>query len=361
MELGIIGLSQSGKTTVFNALIRSSTGHAVNKVNFGIAKVPDSRLDQLTEMFHPKREVLAEVGFTDVPGAPEGLGKSQGISGEYLNALQRADALLHVVRAFDDPAVPHLEGSIDPYRDSVNMDLELAVSDIAIIERRLKRLDTELKGARTQDRDRVRKEADLLERLRDGLSSDIPVREHVLSAEERKLISTYQFLTEKPLFILINLGEDRIPETPDLEREFQEHLVKSGTIVAAMCARLEEELADMDPQDEEEMRQSLEAGESAATRVIQLAYELVGLVSFFTVGSDECRAWTIRKDTQAVDAAGQIHSDIARGFIRAEVVTYDELVRCGSLVEARKQAVLRHEGKTYLVKDGDIVHILNNV
>ncbi|MBI4200785.1 MAG: redox-regulated ATPase YchF, partial [Chloroflexi bacterium] len=198
MEVGVIGITKSGKTTVFNALIRSSTAQAAGQVNLGVAKVRDARLDRLTAMFNPKREVYAEVRYVDIPGAPEGLGRSQGIGGEYLNALQRADALLHVVRAFGDPAVPHINESVDPYRDVIAMDMELAFSDLAIIERRFKRLESDTKSSKPQERERARKEGALLERLRDGLAQDIPLRQQELSAEEQKALSNYQFLTAKP-------------------------------------------------------------------------------------------------------------------------------------------------------------------
>ncbi|MBI4339411.1 MAG: redox-regulated ATPase YchF [Chloroflexi bacterium] len=361
MQIGIIGITKSGKTTVFNALIRSTSAQGAGQVNLGVAKVRDPRLDKLTAMFNPRREVFAEVRYVDIPGAPEGLGKSQGIGGEYLNALQRADALLHVVRAFGDPAIPHINGSVDPYRDVAAMSMELAFSDLAIIERRFTRLEADLKGSKAQERERARREGALLERLRDGLAQDVPLRQQELSTEEQKSLSNYQFLTAKPLFIIFNLGEEQLAESARIEAEMRQRLFKPGIQVAALCGKLEEDLAQMKPEEEEEFRRSLEAGEPAANRVIRLSYELVGLVSFFTVGPDECRAWTIPVGTPAVKAAGQVHSDIERGFIRAEVVAYDDLLRCGSLPDARRQGLLRLEGKTYTVKDGDIINFLFNV
>ncbi len=361
MQIGIIGITKSGKTTVFNALIRSATAQGAGQVNIGVAKVVDPRLDKLTSMFKPKREVYAEVRYVDIPGAPEGLGKSQGIGGEYLNALQRTDALLHVVRAFNDPTVPHINGSIDPYRDTVAMDMELAFSDLAIIERRFKRLEAEMKASKPQDRERAKKETALLERLRDGLTDDIPIRQQEISAEDQKTISNYQFLTAKPLFIIFNIGEDQLADAAKLEEEMAKRLGKPKVLVAAMCCKLEAELAQMPPDDEKEFRSSLGVGESAAGRIVRMSYELIGLLSFFTVGDDECRAWTIPLDTPALKAAGQIHSDIERGFIRAEVVGYDDFLKAGSLPDSRKQGLLRLEGKTYIVRDGDIINFLFNV
>ncbi|MEE8443404.1 MAG: redox-regulated ATPase YchF, partial [Dehalococcoidia bacterium] len=363
MELGIIGLPKSGKTTVLNALTRgraetSPSSPASGRPNLGVAKVRDPRLDALAAMFQPERVIQAEVRYTDIPGAPEGLGKDQGIGGEYLNILQRADAIFHVVRAFDDPSVPHVAGSVAPYQDTVTMNLELAFSDLAILERRVQRLDAEFKGARGQDRERMHREAALLERLKEGLAQDIPVREQDLSVEDRRLISAYQFLTAKPLLILFNIGEDQLPQAPTLEEEMSQRLNRSGVLSATMCATLEAELAQMEPEEEEEFRQSLGGGEPGATRMIRLSYELLGLISFFTTASREVKAWSVPRDAPASRAAGHIHSDMERGFIRAEVIGHDDLARCGSIAEARRQGLLRLEGRTYPVKDGDVITFL---
>ena len=255
MELGIIGLPKSGKTTVFNALTRgraetSPYSQTPGKPNLGVAKVPDPRLDTLAAMFHPERVVHAEVRYVDVRGAPEGLGEHQGIGDEYLNILQRTDALLHVVRTFDDPSVPHGEGGVDPYRDTATMNLELAFSDLAILERRSQRLEAELKGAKTQERERIRREATLLERLKEGLAQEIPVRVQELTAEEQRLISAYQFLTAKPLLILINIGEGQLAQTRTLEEAMGQRLDGPGVKSAAMCAGLEAELSQMEGQDD---------------------------------------------------------------------------------------------------------------
>jgi len=366
VEIGIIGLPKSGKTTVFNALTR---GHAEAarfggqnmKPNLGVAKVPDPRLDILTTMFKPKRTVQAEVSYIDIPGAPEGVGKTQGISGEYLNLLQRCDALLHVVRAFQDPSLPHVEGSVAPYRDVATMNLELAFSDLGILERRTRSLETSLKSAKAQERDRFRQEEELLTRLKQGLEKDVPIREQDLNADERRLLSGYQFLTGKPLLVLFNLGEEQLPQTQTMEEEMCKRLNRPGVQCTTMCAKLEAELSQMDKEEEEEFRRSLSAGESGAARMIRISYHLLGLISFLTAGEDEVRAWTIRKDTPAVKAAGQIHTDIERGFIRAEIIAYADLVRCGGLVEGRRQGVLRAEGRNYVVQDGDVINFLFNV
>ena len=363
MELGIIGLPKSGKTTTFNALTRghAEAGDASAKPNIGVAKVPDPRLDFLASMVKPKRVVPAEVRYIDIPGAPEGLGRSGGLGGRYLNSLQSCDALLHVVRAFDDPSVPHVEGYPDPYRDISNMNLELTFSDLGILERRWERLTSELKGARSQERSRIQSEAALIERLKEALSQDIPIREQNLTPDEEHVISGYQFLTGKPLLILQNIDEERVPELLEIEEEMSLRLNSPRVGCTVMCGKLEEELAQMAPDEEESFRGSLKAGEAGADRMIRLSYSLLSLVSFLTMGPDEVRAWSITESTPAVKAASVIHSDIERGFIRAEVISYDDLASCGSMAEARRRGVLRAEGRGYPVQDGDIINFLFNV
>ncbi len=366
MELGIIGLPKSGKTTVFNALTRGRTeafhsGGQSSKLNIGVDKVADQRVDTLVAMFHPKRTVQAEVRYVDIPWAPEGMGKSQGIGGEYLNVLQRTDALLHVVRAFDEPSVPHVQGSVDPYRDAANIHLELAFSDLAIIERRFQRLEAELKSAKVQEREASRRETTLLTRLKEGIEKDVAIREQELTSDEVKLISAYQFLTAKPMLVLFNISEAQLPQAGRIEEEARGRLGSARVLVATMCAKLEADLAQLLPAEEEEFRRSLEAGEPGTAKVTRHSYQLLGLISFFTTGPDEVKAWTIREGTPAVKAAGQIHSDIERGFIRAEVISYEDMARCGTIAEVRRQGRLRLEGKTYTVKDGDVIEFLFNV
>ena len=366
MELGIIGLPQSGKTTVFNALTRgraetSPSGQASGRPNLDVAKVPDPRLDALADMLQPERVVQAEVHYVDVPGPPEGPGRSRGIGGEHLNTLQRADALLDVVRAFEDPSVPHVEETIDPFRDATTIGLELAFSDMAILERRSQRLEAELKGAKAQERERIHRESTLLARLEQGLAQDTPIRVQDLNAEERRLTSGYQFLSAKPLLILFNIGEEQLARLSTIEEELSRRLDSAGVRSTAICARLEAELGQMDSDEQEEFRISLGAGEPGASRITRRSHQLMDLISFFTTESREVKAWTIPGDTPAAQAAGHIHSDMERGFIRAEVVSYEDLVRCGSIAEARRQGLLRSEGRNYPVQDGDVITFLFNV
>ena len=366
MAIGVFGLPLSGKTAIFNAVTRGR-GEAASfrggaaQPNVGVAKVPDPRLAVLAEISKPKKIVHAEVEYVDVPAAPEGFGKTKGVAGEHLNLLQRCDALLLAARAFDDPAVPHPQETIDPYRDAETLQLELVFSDLAILERRRERIAAQLRSARPAERDALTREQDALAAVRAGLENEIPVREQELSPDAKPALDNFQLLTAKPLIVVFNIGEDALGEADAVEQEMRERLARPGVGAAALCGKLEAELARMSPEDEAEFRESLGAGEPGLDRMIELSYDLLGLISFLTTGDDETRAWTIRKGTSAVEAAGKIHSDIRRGFIRAEVVAYDDLARVRSVAEARKQALLRSEGKTYAMRDGDVVNFLFNV
>ncbi|MCM8747566.1 redox-regulated ATPase YchF [Thermomicrobiaceae bacterium CFH 74404] len=366
VQLVLIGLPQSGKTTVFNALTRAKavTGGfsgAGDEPNLATVKVPDPRLDVLTRMFNPRRTVPAEVQYYDVAGLAKGV-HERGLSGRLLGYLSQADALVHVVRAFDDPAVPHPEGSVDPLRDVETIDLELAFSDLSIIEKRLARIQSMLGKLRAAEREAQEREAELLGRLQDALTEGTPIREVELSAEEAKALRGFGFLTAKPLLILLNFGEELLGEPAErLLAEVSSRYRRPGVAVDALPGKLEEEIAQLQDDDARDFMDELGIEEPGRDRVIRLSYALLGLISFFTVGPDEVRAWTIRRGTTAVEAAGTIHSDLQQGFIRAEVVSYDDLVRTGSLAEARRAGVLRLEGKQYVVQDGDVLHILFNV
>ncbi|MGH2541455.1 MAG: redox-regulated ATPase YchF, partial [Ardenticatenaceae bacterium] len=334
MDIAIIGLPRSGKTTIFNAVTRGSAevaayGSPQGKPNIGVAKVPDERLDVLTGMYRPRRTVPAEVVYVDIPAAPEGLGKTRGISGEFLNHLQRADALLVVSRAFEDPSVTHIADTIDPFRDIETMMYELAFSDLEILERRLSRIGDGFKGARGTERDALAKEQALIERLKAALEGGAPVRDQSLTSDEQRMLGGFQFLTGKPLIVVVNVGEDQIGDIPEIEERLAAEVAAPRIRAAALCGKLEMELAQMDEADEQEFRESLGAGESGLNRMIRVSYDVLDLVTFLTVGEDEVRAWPVTKGTPAAKAAGKIHSDLERGFIRAEVVKYADLVRCG--------------------------------
>ena len=363
--IGIIGLEQSGKTSVFNALTRAqnhnSTTTPPDKAVIGTAKVPDVRLQILTNMFNPERVTQAEVQYVDVSVDSQRKKNSGGISGTLTNTLQKTDAILIVVRAFESPSVPHPEGTVDPYRDFSTMSLELSFSDLAILERKGSELQKRLKAAKSSEKDKILKESEIIVKIKSGLESDIPIRDQDLSEEERNSISDYQFLTDKPLLVLFNIGEDQLDKKEEIEQEISTHIRHPSIESTTMCGKLETELAQMEPDEENQFREFLNAGESGSEKIIRLSYEMLGLSSFFTVGSDEVKAWTININQPAGSAARRIHSDIERGFIRAEVVSFDDLSRLGGLIASRKEGVLRSEGRTYPVKDGDVINFLFNI
>ncbi len=365
MPIGIIGLPLSGKTTLFNALTR---GHAEvaafrsagQQPNLGVIKVPDARLEALAEISRPRRIVQAEVSYIDIPAAPDGVGTTTGIDGGYLNTLQRCDALLLVARAFDDPSVP-AASAIDPYRDVETLQAETMFADLGILERRGERIGQQLRATRASERDALERESALIKTMREGLEADVPIREQALEADAHRLLSNFQLLSAKPLMVVFNIGEPDIERAGPIESEMADRLARPGVAAAAICGKLEMELAQMEQEEEAAFRESLGAGESGLDRMVRLSYSLLGLISFLTTGEDETRAWPIADGTVAVDAAGKVHSDIQRGFIRAEVVAYEELVAAGSIAEARRRGALRQEGKRYIVRDGDVVNFLFNV
>ena len=364
MQIAIVGLTASGKTTVFNTLTR---GHAQTggfgglQLNVGVVKVPDVRLERLAEIFHPKKVVHADVTYADLPAPPastEGRVGTEELPAEHLARLRDSDALLHVVRAFDDPAVPHPEGSVDAWRDLERLDLEFVLADLAITERRLERLGTSGRHGTPAEREANEREEAILGRLREALSAGRPIRDVPLEQDEEKAIRGFRFLTEKPVLVLLNLAEADLPRAPDRIAEIAGRYDHRRAIVDALSARIEMELGELDPDEAAAFMEELGIAESSLDRVIALSYRLLGLVSFLTAGPDEVRAWPIPAESTAVDAAAAIHTDLARGFIRAEVVAYDDLLALGSTAEARKHGRLRSEGKTYRVQDGDVLEVL---
>ena len=366
MEICIIGLPKSGKTTVFNVLTKGkadTTTYTTTSLapNIGVSKVPEPRLQILEKIFHPKKVTYAEVRYVDIIGTGKDFGKGEGISGQFLNYLSNADALLHVVRAFEDDNVPHIEGNINPKRDIATMNLELVFSDLTIIERRLKKLEESLKSAKQAEREPLLKEQALLQKTRSELEKEIPIWQQNLTAEEIKSFANYQFLTAKPMLLAINIGENQLAQDKTLEAEIRSTYSNSLFGVVTICGKLEMELTQLGEADAIEFRKALGLVEPAVDRIIRLSYKLLGLISFFTTVSEELKAWTVNQGTSAIKAAGKIHSDIEKGFIRAEVVNFNDLDRCGSLAEVKKQGLLRLEGKNYIVQDGDIITFLFNI
>jgi len=366
VNIGIIGLAKSGRTTIFNALTRgkADTGGYTQEgsaPHIGIVKVPEPRLKILADILHPKKLVPAEVTYIDTGAQVKGLAKDKTTSGQSPTQLSNADALINVVRAFTDESIPHVEGSLDTERDIATMNLELAFSDLALLERRLERIEISLKGAKQPERQGLLHEQETLTKIKADLEKEVSVRELSLTAEEARTIANYQFLTAKPLLIVVNIGEEQLSQAASLEAELNSRYSRPKCRIITLCGKLEMELAQLDNSAAEELRAEFGLRESGLDRISKLSYELLGLISFFTIASGEVKAWSIQSGTNAHKAAGKIHSDMERGFIRAEVISYDDLVKCGSLSEARKKGLLRLEGKNYIVHDGDVITFLFNV
>jgi len=362
MKIGIIGLPNSGKTTVFNALTGGSAETAAYssgtlEPNLATVKVPDQRLNVLAGMYKPKKTTFADVQYIDVAGLSGSAHESGGLAPAFLNYISQVDALLHVVRAFEDSNVPHSQDSVDVRRDIETVDLELAFSDLAIIERRLQRLTGEIGKTAGKEKELRIEERDILQRLQAGLETDVPIRDAGLTPDEEKLLRGYQFLSAKPLLIVLNVDENQL--TSDLVTSIDYPHARSA--VVALAGKVEAEIAQLDAEDARAFLDDLGIKEPARERAIGASYDLLGLVSFLTAGPDEVRAWPINRGTPALEAAGTIHSDIQRGFIRAEVVAYTDLVAAGAMADAKKRGTVRMEGKTYIVQDGDICNFLFNI
>ena len=357
MKTGIIGLPQVGKTSLFRMLTKANLSeHAYGnprEAHVGVAKVPDDRLDRLAAMYSPKKLTHASVEYVDV-GA---IGQEALKESAYIGHLRTVDALAHVVRAFDDPSIPHI-GPIDPLRDIKNVEFDLMVSDLGQIEKRLERVEKDLKKMRSAELER---EFDLLKRAKAHLETERPLRELEMTPEDKKRFRGFMFLSEKPILYVLNISE-----TTELGKELENAVAKfnltevaarPNSAASAICGKVEAELAEMSDADAAEFLSSYGLKESGLVRLIRTTYHLLGLISFLTAGEDECRAWTIPVHTRAVEAAGAIHSDLQKHFIRAETIRWDQLLEAGSEANARAKGTLRLEGKDYIVQDGDVMHI----
>lgn len=360
MKIGIVGLPYVGKTSLFNALTQSEaeTGTYATKKgwNVGSVKVPDERLAALAEVFNPKRVTPTSIDYVDIAGVSKGDIALEGLETGVIAELREVDALAHIVRVFEDDAVPHVDGDVSPERDIETIDIELAFADLSIIDNRLDRLDREL---RTQKIPALEHERAVLERCKGALEGGTPIRELPLAPEDERAIRGYGFLTQKPLLLALNIGEDQLDSAEAIRASFA--VSERQLEIITLSARLEMELARLDAEEAELFRAEMGLDESALARVIDTSYRTLGLVTFFTVVSDELRAWTLKDGMTALDAADAIHTDMARGFIRAETIHWADLVDCGSLTAARDNGLLRLEGKDYLVSDGDVLTIRFNV
>ncbi|MFW6150250.1 MAG: DUF933 domain-containing protein [Chloroflexota bacterium] len=363
MKIALVGLPSSGKSTLFAALT-GGKGHGIGQGSavasrLGVARVPEPRLQTLERIFHPRKTIPAEVQYVDTVTGPIESGTRTELPGELLNYLMSADELLHVVRAFADERVPHPESTVDPVRDIATFDLELTFSDLAIVDRRLRRLGDSLKGAKGTERDHLQQEEALLHRVREGLEHEVPIRKQDISSHELKELSNYQFLTAKPVLVVLNIDEAQVPDGPALEGTV--HAQYPDFPVVASCAKLELELQQLSPAEAEEFREALGLESSSLDTILRRSFEELGLITFFTTASDQLQAWNLLRGNTAVKAAAKVHSDMERGFIRAEVVAFSDIERYGSMAEARRHGVLRSEGRDYVVQDGDIITFLFNV
>ncbi len=356
MKTGIIGLPQVGKTSLFKILTKvqvDAAHHHPREAHIGVAKVPDDRLDRLAALYNPKKLIHASVEYVDVAAMSQEALKDTA----YATALRNVDALAHVVRAFDDPAIPHV-GPIEPLRDIRNVDFDLMINDLGQVEKRLERVEKDLKKMRGPE---LEKEHELLLQCKAQLEAEKPLRELDLSPEDRKRLRGFMFLSQKPMLYVLNISESADLGS-DLAAAAEKYKVSAvaarpGAGATAVCGKVEAELAEMEDAEAAEFLASYNLIESGLTRFIHKTYELLGLISFFTVGEDECRAWTVERGIKAVHAAGAIHSDLEKHFIRAETIHWDALLEAGSEADARAKGTLRLEGKDYIVKDGDVMHI----
>jgi GTP-binding protein YchF len=362
VQVTIVGLPGSGKTTVFNALTGAhaetgafSGGRAAP--NLGVVKVPDERLDRLSGLFHPRKTTPADVTYVDV-AIPAGAAREGTVNPDQLALIRNADALLHVARAFEGGGA---ERPTDAWRDIEELDVEFTIADLMVIEKRLDKLRTSGRHGSPAEREANAQEEELLARLEPELSAGHPLRSVQLSDEDESRLRGYRFLTQKPVLIVLNIDEAQLGTAAALEMAGRARYTQPQSDVAALGGKIEAELAQLSAEDAALFMEDLGIDEPSRGRVVRLTYALLGLFSFFTAGEDECRAWTLRRGATAVDAAAAVHSDLARGFIRAEVVTFDDLIAAGSMAEARKRGVLRSEGKTYAVRDGDVIEVLFNV
>ena len=364
MKLGIVGLPNVGKSSLFNAITNTRAAEAANyafctiEPNIGVVSVPDERLDVLTEMYSPKKTTPANIEFVDIAGLVKGASRGEGLGNKFLSHIREVDAIVHVVRCFDDTNIIHVEGGIDPVRDIETINLELIFADMETAEKRIDKAKKDAKGDKKAVAD-----IELFERVRQTLENEKPIRSMELDEDEYRKVCASNFLTVKPVIYAANMSEGEFGDSSRNKylKAVEEFAAAEGSEVLPICAKLEEDISDLDPDEKELFMADLGLTESGLARLIKASYSLLGLISFLTAGSDEVRAWTIKKGTKAPQAAGKIHTDFEKGFIRAEVISFDDLVANETMTAAKEKGLVRSEGKDYVMQDGDVVLFRFNV
>ena len=363
MKLGIVGLPNVGKSTLFNSITKAGAECAnypfcTIEPNVGIVAVPDERLQKLAEMYHPQKITNAVIEFVDIAGLVKGASKGEGLGNKFLSHIRETDAICEVVRCFKDDNVVHVDGNINPVRDIETINLELIFADIETVNKRLDKARKNLKADK-----KYQAEIDVLEKIKENLENGISARAINFKEEEQEIVKDMFLLTTKPILYIANVSEEQMEdaENDEMVKVVKEYAQKENAEVIPLCVKIEEELSGLEDKDKKEMLDALGLDESGLDKVIKKSYDLLGLMSFLTAGEPEVRAWTIKKGTKAPAAAGKIHSDIERGFIKAEIVTYDDLIKEGSMVAAKEKGLVRSEGKEYIMQDGDIVLFKFNV